>query len=241
MPLKQSLTADEHGALPEAERGNYKLVGTNYVPDVEGIDNLPGLASALDRERQRANDLDKALKPFSGLTAERVQQLLDLEKSQNIGKLTSKGEFDAAREQIEKDANQRVSDAEQRARNVTIDYKLDQALIKAGVIPERLEVAKMLARQRVKLMEDDSLSVVGPDGKVSGTTLDKFLSEDFKTQNAYLYQPNGGAGTGAQPGTKANLGAGVQTKTRAEFAALSAQEKIDFSNLVAQKKAQLVA
>ena len=108
--------------------------------------------------------------------------------------------------------------------------------------PKRLNDALQIARPLVGNNADGSVGVLGADGKVDLTkTFDKWLSEEFKKDRAYLFLPNGNAGSGAQGDTATTLQAGAVTKTRTEFNALSPQEKIDFSNLVAQKKAAIVA
>lgn len=62
MALKQKLTAAEHAALPDALKAEYKLVGTEYVIDVEGYEDPAELRRARDREKQEKADAKKALK-----------------------------------------------------------------------------------------------------------------------------------------------------------------------------------
>ncbi len=202
MPLKQSLNATEYGALPETERGNYKLVGQNYVPDIEGVENLPGLTSALAKERADRENAQAALKPFEGIDPAKYNELVELEKQVNVGKLTSKGEYDQAKQLIEQQATDRISTAEKRAEEKIITSQLTLGLIKGGVLPERLEDALEIARKTVRLAKDDNLEVVGADGKPTGVDFNKFVTEEFKAKKPYFYAPSNVSGTGAENGTR---------------------------------------
>lgn len=238
---KQTLTADEYTALPEPARGFYKLVGTNYVPDIEGVDNLPGLTSALQKERTDRENAQNALKPFqtAGLTPERITELLALEQSTKVGKLANRGEYEAALAAEKKPLLDENATLKQQLDEQALDHGLDAVLLKAGVIPERLGNAKLAAKNHVRVGEGRKLEVV-ENGQVVATDLEKYFGGDFKTKNLYFFNGNGGAGSGATGSTQPGAGE-VPTKTRAEFNALTPQQKADFSELVGQGKAQLVA
>ena len=241
MAYKQTLTAEEHGALPEAARGFYKQVGNSFVPDIEGIDNLPGLTSALQSERSAREQAEGALKPFKGLTAERIAELTALEQSTKLGKLTSKGEYDTALETVKSGYEQTITGLNQKLHDQALDHGLDSVLLSAGVDPKRLSNAKLAAKPHVRVADNGALEVVNPsDQKPTGTELKKFFGDDWKKDNLYFFLPSGGAGSGADTSLNTGAAGEVPTKTRAEFNALSPQQKADFSELVGKGKAKIV-
>jgi len=238
MVLKASLTADEHGALPDTEKTNYKLVGSAYVPDIEGIENLAGLTSALASERTARETAEKSLKPYQGVDVAKYQQLIQAEKDQHLGSLTSKGDYDTALATVKSDYDTQITALKKQMDEKDIDYGLKSALVDAGVIKERLDDAMMVTRPRVTLLEDRSLGLL-KDGKPDLTVdFKKFASEVLKAEKPWYYAPGNGKGTGAENGTR-GTGA-TPVKTRKEFDGMTPQEKIDFSILQGQGKAQLV-
>lgn len=241
MALKQSVTADEHGALAEPLKALYKANGTGFVLDVEGIDNITGLTSALSKERTDRETAQAALKPYqtAGVTPERLAELLALDQSTKLGKLTSKGEYDEALAAVRTDFETKLTQAQQKLQEQALDHGLDSVLLRAGVIPERLANAKLAAKNHVRVASDGKLEVIGPNGQPNGAELDKFFAGDFKTGNLYFFNGNGGAGSGAQDNTKPGA-TELPVKTRAEFGALTPTQKVEFSELVGQGKAQLV-
>lgn len=241
MALKQSVSTEEHGTLADSLKPLYKQHGTGYVLDVEGIENITGLTSALASERTARETAEGALKPFKGMTAERLAELTALETSTKLGKLTSKGEYDTALETVKSGYETQISDLQKRLNEQALDHGLDSVLLTSGVIPERLGNAKKAARDYVRVAENGQLEVINPsDQKPTGTDLKKFFGEDFKSKNLYFFNGNGGAGSGATGGAQPGA-TDLPTKTRAEFNALNPQQKADFSELVGQGKAQLVA
>lgn len=243
MALKQKLSATEHGALANDDaKGMYKLVGADYVLDVEGIDNIVNVVSTIAAERTRANTAETGLKRFEGIDPDRYKTLDAAERGAGVTKLKDAGEFDKAIEKVNSDHAAEL--AKERARNdsLTVKTLLRSGLIAAGVIPERLDDAEALATGLVKLDETGKLRILDTAGALSATDPAKFFKEDFRTQKSYLYSPNGGSGSGSKNGTAGHQDIGdKQTKTRTEFSALSSVEKIAFSNLVSDGKAVIVA
>lgn len=225
MAYKPSLTSDEYNALPESARGFYKLVGTTYVPDIDGIDNLPGLTSALASERTARETAEKLAKRFTdtGITPERLAELLELEQSQQVGKLTGKGEYDKAKQLIESQATEKITAAEKRAHEKIIDAQLTVALSQAGVLPERLEDAKEVTRKLVRVAKDDSLEVIGKDGQPTGVDFSKFVKEDLRTAKPWYYAPASATGTGAENNTS-GAPAGV------DIMKMSATQRLEHAN-----------
>lgn len=242
MALKQAVTTEEHGLLDAALKALYKQSGTGFILDVEGIDNITGLTSALASERSRANTAEGALKPYqtAGLTPERITSLLALEQAGKVGSLTSKGEYDQALELVKQGHTTQLTAMQEKLNEQALDHGLDSVLLKAGVIQERLPVAKKAARDYVRVAEGGALEVIDPATKqLNGKKPEEFFAGDFKTQHLYLFNGNGGAGSGAQNNMTPGA-AEVPVKTRAEFNALTPQQKVDFSELVGAGKAQLV-
>lgn len=239
MPLKQKLTAAEHQALAsDTDRANYKLVGSDFVLDVEGVDNITSLTSALATERSARQTAETNLKKFEGVDVERYKTLTAAEQGQQLGKLTDKGQYDKALETVNQQHEAKQKELQQKLDAQAIDHALSLGLSAAGVIPARLKDALQIARPMVAVHEG-SVGVLGADGKVDLTKpLDQWLGQDFKKDRAYLYAPNGNSGSGAQNGTNTATG-DKPTKTRAEANALPPAEKMAYMEQVSAGKAVL--
>jgi len=223
MALKPSLTTDEHAALDAAQQPFYKQLGTGFVLDVDGIDNLPGLEGAYRTEKQKREDLEKAAKPYAGIDPTKYAQLLELEKAQQVGTHLNKGEYEKAKELIERNADEKVTNAEKRAAAKMTDSQLSLILTKAGVLPERLEDAMDIARKIVRLAKDDTLEVVKGENEII-TDAAKFFAEEWKQQKPYFYAPASTSGTGSQNGTN---GSGL---TGVDLSKMSATERLKYAN-----------
>lgn len=241
MPLKQKLTATEYAALAsDAERSNYKLVGADYVPDVEGVDNLPALVNAYGTVKGEKETLTTQLKQFEGVDPVKYREYVAADQKAGIAKIVDKGQYDQALETVTAQKDGTISELQQKLNAQAVDFALTTGFATAGVIPERMKDALQIARPLVGVNADGSPGVLGKDGKVDLTIkFDDWLKNDFKKERAYLYQPNGNGGSGAQNGTNTATG-DKPTKTRAEANTLPPAEKMAFMEQVSQGKAVLV-
>lgn len=80
MSFKAVVTAEEHKALPEAQRGFYKEQDGQWWLDVEpvgtiGLVDHGALKTALSKERASKETAEKALKRFEGMDPEKVRDM----------------------------------------------------------------------------------------------------------------------------------------------------------------------
>lgn len=67
MPIKATITADEHAALADAMKAIYtKAADGSYRLDAEGVEDVTGLKSALGAERQKAKAAEDLAKELQG-------------------------------------------------------------------------------------------------------------------------------------------------------------------------------
>lgn len=97
MALKAAITADEFGKLPEVLQDHYVGDGDMYRLDAEGVEDVSGLKSALERQKAEA----RRAKDGSGELSRRLQQMEELlsglggeEGAQHLKELQSKLEKD---------------------------------------------------------------------------------------------------------------------------------------------------
>jgi hypothetical protein len=115
MALKAILTADEFSALPETLQEHYVQHGDGYQLDAEGVEDVTGLKSALEKQKEAARlaksqggDAAKRLEAMEELLnsmggEEGVQMLQKLKgqlEKDEVFNLMSKGDLDAARAKI---------------------------------------------------------------------------------------------------------------------------------------------
>jgi erythromycin esterase-like protein len=83
MSLKYNITAEEHGGLDEGIKSLYTEKDDGYVLAVEGIEDTPGLKSALAKERELAKEYKKQAAAWEALgkKPEEISEILkQLEK-----------------------------------------------------------------------------------------------------------------------------------------------------------------
>ena len=196
-------TFEKQEEVPEALRAAAIEAkdGTWMVDDGTGNktdQDVANLTAALDKERQKAKDEEKAK--------------LELEKERNELLLLR-----AAREQgISESALQKIRDdeakgraplltevAELRAENIRLKWtdKVQTLALASGIMRERIEQAMTLLEKRTKLGEDGGIVVLGKDGKPTAEEIEPFLKVTFKKENSFLYEGTNASGSGAQRST----------------------------------------
>jgi len=258
VPLKKSLTKAEWEALPEPSRKFYETEkvyvadGENWKLDAE-TEDVSGLKSALQKERDAAAKLEREKRElaekYKDVDPVKYAELIAAAEQKESDELKSKGKYDEWIEKQTKKHNDAL--AAKDAIIATKDAELDRVIIEnglrrmfedGGVLPERMEDAMdhMRANRRAKRNEKGQLVILDEDGE---TPLDAspevFAKQLFKEKKPWLYAPTGNGGSGADAGAHTNGNGGKPTKTRAEAASLSPNDKAAFMEQVSLGKAVL--
>lgn len=154
MALKAMLTKEEHSSLPDSLKGEYKLAddGSGYVLDVIGVqglnlENVSGLKSALEKERQSLREAETRLKAFGDLDPTKSREALSkLEEMANWDpdQKIKEGIAERERQLIQRHeealglANGRGDGYKKQLEELLIDNAARDALVNAGGNPTLL-------------------------------------------------------------------------------------------------------
>jgi hypothetical protein len=241
MAHKSKLTKAEWEALPEATRKFFtdeKLYvpdGENWKLDAEGIEDVGGLKSALQKERDAAEAARKELLKFKDVDPEKYKQFLSETETREADKLKKEGkweEWKAAFEvQKKKDLDARdesIKELQGRIRKFMLEDNVKAAALKSGVVKDLIDDVVVVTANRFKLDANEKIQVIDKDGETPlDITVDSFFSDVFKSQRPQYYAGSGAGGSGAQNGTSGN-GAGKKTVPRADWEKMSPQDSTKF-------------
>lgn len=194
MPLK--LTEAEYGALGDDVKASYEKAGEAYyyIGEIKSHPDVIVLSSTLDKERKRADDAEKALKPFEGVDPARFKVLDAAEKARADGKDERAVAWQTEKEQLTTQiatltaTNQALSQENGGMKKTSM---LERLFRGSGVLDDRLHAAVALASPLV-VLEGDELK--GPNG----ADIKTYESETFRKENSYLY------GATVKPGMNAS-------------------------------------
>lgn len=235
MALKQTLTKAEFEALPDATRelyktGVYVADGDNWKLDAEGVEDVSGLKSALQKERDAAKAADAARKAleakFKDVDPEKYAQLLAEAETKENDDLKSKGKIDEIIEKhnaklaaLKKEYEEKITAKDTELDRVYIDLRLRKVFEDAGVIADRIDDAVELTKPRAKRNDKGELTLHDQDGSPLDVSAEVYAKELLKEKKPWLYQASGAGGSGAQNGT--NGGNGAKTITRKALSEMS--------------------
>src|SRR5829696_3479175 len=189
------LTTQDLDAIPEAARTFYEEADGRFKLKVEGLEDTAGLKSALKAERDRAKDYEKAAKRWQGLDFDEIQTILRERDDAKLKTAKETGDFDTilnqhkANWQKELDALKAERDALAAAeRAATVGNTLVNALAKAGVTEEGLELLQDRLAKRIKsetadgkrlhrVMSDDGVTPLAGSASDGFATLDDLVGE----------------------------------------------------------------
>ena len=246
MAHKKSLTKAEWDALPEAKRKFFedeKLYipdGDNWKLDAEGIEDVSGLRSALQKERDAKALAEKARKDaearlegvdlgeYQALKAEKdKRETDDLAKAGKSEEIIQKLKDQHAAEK--KNWEAKLADKDRELDSVYIDDRLHKVFAEAGVLPDRLGDAVSLVRSRAKRTDKGEMILFDEDGTTQlDISPEVFAKEVFKEKKPWLYQASGTGGSGANGGGTGASGNGKKTMLRSEWAKLTPQASSDY-------------
>lgn len=232
MPLKAKLTADEFAALDPALKPIYRDANGAFVLDAEGIEDVSGLKSALEKERADRKSYEKQLRDtiakYEGIDPEVARQATaELQKLQDK-KLIDEGKIDElvnarvermradhaaqvkALQSRQEELDTLVKSRESKLSEVLIDAALREAAIKNGARKTALEDV-ILRGRRVWKLEGDAPKPFDPvngsikfgkDGK-SPMSIDEWLGA-LQQEAPHLFEASTGSGT--EPGAPRQIG-----------------------------------
>ena len=214
MSLKLKLTADEHNSLDEGLKGLYEEKDGVFVLGVDGIEDTSGLKSALEKERKRARDLEKAAKAYEGvgMTPEEIAELVKAREEAEKSSLEKKGEWEKLKVQMldkhQKDLSakdEEVKKMKQTLESFLVDAAATEAIASAKGIPQLLLPH---VKSAVSVVEEDGkyqVRVMGKDGprvNAKGEFLGiKDLVSEMRESDIFsrAFEGSGISGGGAAP------------------------------------------
>lgn len=210
MALKAKLAKAEFEALAEVLKEHYKASGEDYILDAEGVEDVSGLKSALEKEKRERRELKTKLEAeaerFKDLDPERAREALKTLAELDDKKLVDKGEFDRLLKKRSDEFDQReaeyqnqLREAQSRLDTYELINPVKDAALKAGIIPKKLEMVMSYAGKRFKLNDKRKPVVLDADGDETSHTLDEFWSKEFKDEWPEFYAGTGAGGSGANP------------------------------------------
>lgn len=237
--LALSLEKAEHTKLPKEVQSLYVEREGKYHLDLpEGIEDVTGMKSALQKERDKAKEevrLRKELeKKFEGIDPDQVRTLLEKLGGDEEAQLIKAGKIDeVVARRMEKaakahtraleEANKKVEAANSRAQKFSskvLDNHIRAAAAKAGVHANAVEDALFRARTLFVLNEDgepvqldkDGHPVFGKDGKTPFSP-PEWLDSMKEAAPHWFPSGNSGGGAGGDKGARG----GAKTMKRADF------------------------
>lgn len=237
MPLK--LIIDSLDEVPEAVRGEYKEVDGKFRLDVDGVEDVSGLKSALQKERDNVKNAGKLLKKWDGITRtpEEVAEILKKLDEEDVEAKKKAGNFEALLEQHQKKWSKEREDLQterdaalESERAAVVSTQLTTALTKLGVTDEGVDLLPERLASRIKYELEDGKRVIkilqadgtplAGSGKNGAATFED-LAKEAQTKWPSLFKASGTTGSG----TRTNSTGGTGTLKRSE---MSAQDKAAF-------------
>lgn len=245
MPIE--IVVDSIDAVDESLRGAYVESDGKYALDPDKYAELKaaGLkkknSELIGKEKQLKEALSK-LEKFKDIDPEVFEEFIEArdrshEQTGNrpdgklddaalrtldkqVKKLQSKYEQDAAAWAEEKAR----MDAELKHYKLTVPLK--EVALKAGVLPDDVDLALMETAKRFRLDDSGRIQVLDEDGDPTTDTPERFFKEIYREKRPKFYQATGAGGSGATPGSKGAPGAKVMKRTA--FESLSAADQMKF-------------
>lgn len=249
--MKLQAVVDVIENVPEQYRSAYQQGedGKFHLTEIE-LEDVSGLKSALQKERIRAGDAEKALKAFEGMDAAELRDLLNRIETDEDMKLIKEGKHDQVfikkSEKMRQDHQRQIDKlteehkaaldaADKRTRlyeGRVLENALRQAAAEVGLHTPAIRDAVREGRMAFVLDDDgnavqkreDGSIVIGKDGR-SPFSPREWL-EGMRAEAPHWF-PAAGSGTGTKQSTTTN-GSGKKTMTRSAFDKLPAEEQYKF-------------
>src|SRR5262249_46914478 len=127
-----------------------------------------------------------------------------------------------------KTSEERIADLETELKHFKLTTPLREMALKAGIFPERVDMALLELEKRFALNDDGEIVTLDERGNATDIKPQKFLSDLYVHQRPWLYAASSGGGSGAQ-NHRSGSSSNSNTMTRDAFEKLSPQQKMEFS------------
>jgi len=256
MPLEATLSSLEnidetlHDEYEATEDGTYRLkILANYTPN-DKVEDVSGLKSALQKERENAKNATRQLtqikEQYGEIDPEQYQQLLTEHEKREEEEALKRGEYDKRIQQVKEKQQQELdkrSQREQHLINVIKESKIDAAVVSAlNELHGNVNLLLPHVKTRMQLVEEDGqfhARVIDETGTVrvnaegKPITAKELVSEmrdqesfaaafaaDVKSGGGTPPNGSGGEGSGKKGGIPSDLKRSMMTP----------RQKVDFVN-----------
>ena len=248
MALKLMLETLE--GVDEVTRKLYTEKDGKFMLDVDGLEDTSGLKSALEKERQKARELEKAMAKFKDVDPDKYRELqkqLEALEEQGLKDAGKLDELLAKRTERMKADFENQSAAMQEAlnklkgENDTLKKNLTDTLVKKAVLESIAEVGSLRKeavtdavsrglgtwvvneKGALEPRKADGSIIYGKDGAAPMTM--KEWAEGLLKDAPHFFQPsNGGGGSGSGQGGK-----GAGNYSPEEIARMTPQQKMQLA------------
>lgn len=194
MPLK---VFDSKDAVPEAQRAD--AVELKDGKWVISEDPAPELGDAGKRALEAARGERDAAKAALRIAEAERDALKREAEARRSG--VSEAELQRIREAEEaarKPLAEKAEQLEAENRKLKLTDRVRAAALKAGVMSDRIDDAMLSLEKRTELGDSGGIVVLDAAGKATTTTLEEFLSGDFKKAKPWLFAGTGASGGGSR-------------------------------------------
>jgi hypothetical protein len=193
-------TYEKKEDIPKGFEELYEEKEGKFSPKVTEVPDVTKLNSALEKERKRAEDEEKARKKAENELAEARRKEAAKEGNISDEALNKLRAEDADKRKTELDpVKTELVETKAKLRKITLTDRLRALGTAAGWMPDRADDALEAALKRVDLAEgsDTNIVVKDKDGNLTTKKVEEFLKVDFKKEKPWLYAGSGGSGSGA--------------------------------------------
>lgn len=249
MALK--LIVDTLEGIPEAQQALYtKTTDGKFRLDVDGVEDVSGVKSALQKEREARSALEKKLKDYDGVDLEELRKLQTMVESSEDARLLKdaigdKTKLDALRARwtdnaikakdkeiakLQESSKTEIEKATQRGRRWetrVLDNALRDAATKAGLHASAVEDWLLHGRSQFQINDDGDPVQLDKDGKVvfgtKGPLTPTEVLDNLRDVKTHWW-PASGNGGGSQQSSQSTGGSRKQMK-RSAFDQLDAMSR----------------
>lgn len=215
--------------VPENLRELYVEADGKFRLDAEGVEDVSGLKSTLEKLKRESKEAKDALKRYDGLDPEEYQRLKEAADTAEQTKLQTEGKWEEMKDRLtkahQKESEKLTSELSKRDKfieRLTVENELTAAIAKAGIVdPARAgDVMRLMKEKGPQVVADGGVYL----GMLGDVSIAEYVESWAKTDEAASYLPASNAGgSGTPPGGKGGGGGG-----RKPYKEMSEQDKIDF-------------
>ncbi len=213
MALKASLTGDEFASLPETIQEHYTPEGDGYRLDTDiVVEDVAGLKSALQKERERAKALAADVKKYKDIDPDKARADAALLEEIENRRLEEAGEFETLKSKLAQEKEDginavrtelgtKLSRTETKLRQVLIENAISSEAARQNAFPKSVGTFTELASKFVELeaADDDFIPKV-KNGL--GSSIEELVT-NLRSTDEYgiFFQADVAAGGGSRPNT----------------------------------------